>query len=73
MGLAAVSAETCTADQGCHACVSQCPTDAVSMDFGRMAVTVHEDRCVGCGICEYTCKTVNDRVAIRVIPARHLS
>jgi ferredoxin-type protein NapG len=73
MGLAVISTEACTADQGCHACVSQCPTTALTMDFDRMAVTVQAARCVGCGLCEYTCKTVNDRVAIRVIPARQIT
>src|SRR3712207_7649394 len=53
-----------------HACVSQCPTHALAMDFDGMMLTVSETRCVGCGICEHTCKTVNDRVAIRVVPAR---
>lgn len=70
MGLAIVSPRTCTAEQGCNACVSQCPTHALSMDFGVLRVLVSGEQCVGCGVCEYTCKSVNDRVAIRVSPAR---
>jgi ferredoxin-type protein NapG len=70
MGLAVVPLKTCTAEQGCNACVSQCPTHALSMDFDAFRVIVSEPRCVGCGICEYTCKTVNDRIAITVKPAR---
>ena len=70
MGLAAVSPRLCTADQGCNACVSQCPTGALSMDVGAMTVQVAGHQCVGCGLCEYTCKSVNDQVAIRVRPAR---
>lgn len=70
MGLAVVSPKACTAEQGCNACVSQCPTHALSMDFDGFRVIVSESRCVGCGICEYTCKSVNDRIAITVRPAR---
>ena len=60
MGVASVSHRVCTAGQGCHACASKCPTDALSMDFD-------------CGLCEYVCQTVNDRVAIRVTPFRSLA
>lgn len=70
MGLAVVSPKACTAEQGCNACVSQCPTHALSMDFDVFRVIVSESRCVGCGICEYTCKSVNDRIAITVRPTR---
>ncbi len=72
MGLARVSHRLCTAGQGCHACVSQCPTNALSLDFASFRLTVEEGRCVGCGLCEGTCKTVNDKIAIRVVPARLL-
>lgn len=70
MGLAVVSFQTCTAGQGCNACVSQCPTQALTMDFSLFQVMVNTGLCVGCGICEQTCKTVNDRIAIKVVPAR---
>lgn len=70
MGLALVSERSCTAGQGCHACVSRCPTDALSMDFEAMRLVVASERCVGCGMCEQICKTVNDRLAIKVTPAR---
>ena len=72
MGLAVVSHRLCTAGQGCHACVSQCPTQALSMDFSDMRLVVADSRCVGCGLCEQVCKTVNDKIAIRVTPARQL-
>lgn len=72
MGLAVVSHRLCTAGQGCHACVSQCPTQALSMDFSEMRLVVTDSRCVGCGLCEQVCKTVNDKIAIRVTPARRL-
>lgn len=73
MGVAAISHRLCTASQGCHACVSRCPTDALTMDFESFSLSVLTDVCVGCGMCEMVCKTVNDQVAIRVVPARHLT
>ena len=70
MGIAVVSQKICTAGQGCNACVGQCPTRAIVMDFASLAIRVEGDRCVGCGICEHVCKTVNDHIAIKVSPAR---
>jgi ferredoxin-type protein NapG len=72
MGIAKISQHDCTAGQGCNACVSRCPVHALSMDFLALRLEVREERCVGCGLCEQTCKTVNDRIAIRVLPARML-
>jgi ferredoxin-type protein NapG len=73
MGTAVVSHRDCTAGQGCHACVSGCPTRALSMDFEAFRLMVSDDRCVGCGVCEHICKTVNDKIAIKVTPSRHLT
>lgn len=73
MGLARVSHRDCTAGQGCHACVSRCPTEALAMDFDAFRILVEPGRCVGCGICEQICKTVNDKIAIKVTPARTLA
>jgi ferredoxin-type protein NapG len=72
MGLAMVSHGDCMAGQGCHACVSQCPTQALAMDFVEYRLSVAVERCVGCGVCQHTCTSVNDRIAIRVTPARLL-
>lgn len=72
MGLATISHRLCTAGQGCHACVSKCPTDALAMDFESLCLSVVTEACVGCGMCEMICKTVNDHVAIQVVPVRHL-
>lgn len=73
MGMAAISQRLCTAGQGCHACVSRCPTGALTMDFESLSLAVLVEACVGCGMCEMVCKTVNDHEAIRVVPARHLT
>lgn len=70
MGTAVVSQRICTAGQGCNACVGQCPMRAISMDFASLSIRVEGDLCVGCGICEHICKTVNDHIAIKVAPAR---
>lgn len=73
MGMATVSHRLCTAGQGCHACVSKCPTDALWMDVASLHLSVVKEACVGCGMCEMVCKTVNDHVAIRVVPSRQLA
>lgn len=73
MGVAKVSGSMCTAGNGCNACVSKCPTAAISMDFGAFLVVVDESLCVGCGGCQYVCGTVNDRPAVRVMPFASLS
>ena len=72
MGTAVVNHRLCTAGQGCHACVSKCPTDALSMDFDTQRLVVTAERCVGCGMCEHVCRTVNDHIAIKVTPFRLL-
>lgn len=73
MGIAVVSHRLCTASQGCHACVSRCPTEALEMDFDALRLSVMSERCVGCGMCEAICTTVNDHIAIRVTPVRCLT
>lgn len=73
MGVATIAQRVCTAGHGCHACVSKCPVEAISMDFDGLRLVVAQERCVGCGMCEQICKTVNDRIAIKVTPARNLA
>lgn len=68
MGLAKILPTICTAGNGCNSCVSKCPTGAISMDFSLFQIDVDENRCVGCGVCQYICQTVNDRAAIKILP-----
>ena len=71
MGLAVVNPATCTADQGCRFCVSRCPCEAIMVvGFEDAYPTVDQEKCVGCGICEQVCSTVNDKVAIKVLSGR---
>lgn len=70
MGVAMVSPRACTADQGCNACVSKCPMEAICMDFSSLGLVINQARCVGCGICVQVCQSVNDRLAINIVPAR---
>ena len=47
---AKVDAEKCT---GCETCVSECPSEAISI-VGETAV-VDEEACVDCGVCVDAC------------------
>jgi ferredoxin len=52
LGAVAVNAEGCTL---CLACVSACPTGAMSADPDRPMLKFTEDACVQCGLCAATC------------------
>jgi len=47
---AIVDQDTCV---GCEACISVCPTSAISMDDGK--AIIDEEACVECGACVPTC------------------
>ncbi|HZD89507.1 MAG TPA: 4Fe-4S dicluster domain-containing protein, partial [Pseudolabrys sp.] len=51
-GTVAVNVEGCTL---CLACVSACPTGALSDDPERPMLRFDEDACVQCGLCQATC------------------
>ncbi len=51
-GAVQVDAAGCTL---CHACVSACPTGALTDDPERPVLRFVEDACVQCGLCKATC------------------
>ena len=38
---------------GCESCVSECPSEAISMVDGKASVDL--DKCVDCGVCVDVC------------------
>lgn len=57
-GAVAVKTEGCTL---CHACVTACPTGALTSLESRPALRFDESLCVQCGLCQATCpeKVIN--------------
>lgn len=61
IGHAVTVQHNCLLQQGveCNACSRHCPAVAISivsdMSTGHKVVTVNEQRCIGCGACEYYC------------------
>ncbi len=71
MGKAYVNKSNCMAwgAQFCEHCVRNCPLPgAIYLDEGKPVV--RREKCVGCGICENVCNTVNHPLAIKVVPER---
>lgn len=69
MGKAYINESNCMAYgvQFCEQCVKNCPIpDAMYQEDNKPVV--RRDKCVGCGICETVCKTVNQLIAIKVVP-----
>ena len=70
MGKAVINQETCLPYSGiiCRACYERCPIyrEAITLK-DEIYPIVHEDKCVGCGICEIVCP--NDPASITVISA----
>lgn len=73
MGLAVVDERTCVSHNGtgvCGACHTACPLKNTAITQGaHNAPTVHEDACVGCGLCEEAC-IIKGIKAIRVFSGR---
>ena len=49
----------CTDDVNCGNCAAHCPTEAIIMvdseKYGHQIPVINEQRCIGCGACEYLC------------------
>ena len=73
MGLAVVDERTCVSFNGtgiCGACHTACPLKNSAITQGlHNTPTVHEEACVGCGLCEEAC-IVKGTKAIRVFSER---
>jgi len=69
MGKASINEDNCMAygAQFCEQCVRNCPVpDAIYLEDNKPIV--RGEKCVGCGICENVCNTVNQPIAIRISP-----
>jgi ferredoxin-type protein NapG len=69
MGKANINNSNCMAwgVQFCEHCVRNCPVPgAIYLEEGKPIV--RRDICVGCGVCENICHTVNQLLAIKVVP-----
>lgn len=72
MGVARINQSRCLAwgGQDCQLCYIKCPLrgDAIYQEDGKPVI--NEEKCVGCGVCEYACHTINNTCAIKVISKR---
>ncbi len=71
MGKAYINESNCMAygAQFCEQCVRNCPIPgAIYLEDNKPVI--REEKCVGCGICENVCNTVNQPIAIRVSPVQ---
>ncbi|MDE1890755.1 MAG: 4Fe-4S dicluster domain-containing protein [Planctomycetota bacterium] len=68
MGVARINQSRCLAwgGQDCQLCFIKCPLqgDAIYQEDGKPVINA--ENCVGCGICEYMCNTINNTCAIKV-------
>jgi len=68
MGTAVIDTDKCLPYQGviCHACFERCPLfrEAITLKDDLYPV-VHEEICVGCGICENVCPAEEAAITVR--------
>ncbi len=73
IGVAVIDEELCYAYHGdaCRSCWNNCPLydEALYMKEFQYPVVV-EDKCTGCGLCEYACVAVAVVPAIKIIPRK---
>ncbi len=72
MGIARINQSRCLAwgGQDCQLCYIKCPLrgDAIYQEDGKPVI--NEEKCVGCGVCEYACHTINNTCAIKIVSKR---
>ena len=71
LGTAAIDTQTCLAHQKgvCSTCVERCPVEgAILVESGRP--TVDQERCSGCGVCQYVCPAPENAVLLMPMFAR---
>jgi MauM/NapG family ferredoxin protein len=67
MGTAQWNPSTCLRPRGddCRICVDECPIGEVAISLDETgAVRVHEDGCVGCGVCQHRCPTTPKSIVV---------
>ncbi|NUO80852.1 4Fe-4S dicluster domain-containing protein [candidate division KSB1 bacterium] len=68
MGTAAIDTEKCLPYSGviCRACFERCPIyrEAITLK-DEIFPQVHEDKCLGCGICEHVCPAEEAAITVR--------
>ncbi len=55
-----------SASHDCTICVDKCPVGTAALELRYGGITVNEQGCTGCGVCEHHCPT--NPKAIVVIP-----
>ncbi len=72
MGTAIWDQHSClrTHDQSCQICVEQCPMGSAALEVQDNRIVVHEDGCVGCGVCEKHCPTAPKSIVVLPKSAR---
>ena len=67
MGTAVWHEHLCVRSQGqeCRICVDQCPLGTAAITFVEGKVTVIEEGCIGCGVCEHECPTRPRSITVR--------
>lgn len=72
MGVATIHTSQCIAwgGQDCQLCFIKCPLrgDAIYQEDGKPVINA--EKCVGCGVCEHACNTINSPCAIKTVPGR---
>lgn len=73
MGTARWKPETCVRTRGedCRICVDECPIGEVAISLDASGnVRVHDDGCVGCGVCQHRCPTIPKSIVVEPKAAR---